>query len=249
MASDADGLFGKTIGKRALEETDEKRKLLRRYDHLSVQALNPFGVSELEKASLSQIWQLVKQGNKTTCYFAEWADETPYRKGIAISRLAEVMEKAVEVLKDPKFKLLLNGEIHKTALQEGEKLLAHLQILNGGKASQGEQKVSLSNLGKQSGPVRSEEEIQRAAMGLYEWLAKDSSPLRGLLSFMAQGGVFYAAGTAEKAARAYVKYGGEKPDDFVKAAVERLCRKEKVEELVDDTACLFTTPPKEQKPK
>ena len=66
---DTEGLFGSvTAGqkRKGSEDEAEKRKLLRRYDHLAVQALNPFGVSEIDKATLNQIWDIICNGNKTT---------------------------------------------------------------------------------------------------------------------------------------------------------------------------------------
>ena len=242
MAGDADGLFAKAMaGKRAIDEEDsDKRKLLRRYDHLAVQALNPFGVSDLDKATLSQLWEVIKNGNKTTSYFAEWADSTAYRKGIAVSRLAEVLEKTIEVLKDPKFKELLNKTIMEEALKEATILSAHLANLNGGKSSQTERKVTMSTLGKKDGPTKPQSAVEISAKYLYDWLAQETSTLRGLISFLSQGGVFFAAHCAEKGARSYVKCGGEKQEDFVAAAVARLCKKEtQEEEAPDDSSILF----------
>ena len=250
MAGDADSLFGNATGtKRPLDEDSEKRKLLRRYDHLAVQALNPWGVSDLDKANLPQIWQLLKNGNKTTKYFAEWADEDDYRKGIAVSRLAQVLSKTIEVLKDPKFKQLLDQKVLEIAMKEALVLLPHVDLLNGGKCSEKEQRVTMSSLGQTNdGPIRVQSDVERSAKVLYEWLNQDQSTLRGMISFLSQGGVFYAAAVAEKGARSYVKCSTDKEADFVKAAVARLCKKAPISEAApDDTSILFTTPAKEKK--
>ena len=251
MALDEADLFGRaTKSKRAIEEDPEdKRKLLRRYDHLAVQALNPFGVSEVDKASLPQLWQLIKAGNKTTCYFAEWADANVYRKGIAVSRLSEVLVKTIEILKDQKFGLLLDKKILTSALDEAKRLLPHVTVLNGGKASQTEKKITMSNLGqKDCGPTRSHTEVEASAKFLYQWLSQEQSTLRGLMAFLSQGGVFYSASCAEKAARSYVKCSSDTEKDFLAAALARLCKTDAPEEAApDDTSILFETPVKEQK--
>ena len=241
MAQDADCLFGSATSekRKATEDLSEKRKLLRRYDHLAAQALNPFGVSELEKASLSQLWEIIVSGNKQTNYFAEWPDKDPYRKGIAISRLAQVLIAAIEMLKDEKFGKLLDSTILAKAMHEAAGLLPDLQVLNGGKASQTERKITISTLGMKKEPGKTEAEVGQASKTLYTWLANGNSTLRALLSFLSQGGVFYAATCAEKAARSYVKHGSATESIFTESAKARLCRPHTEEEAIDDQACLF----------
>ena len=241
MASDGDSLFGQAMaGKRALEvEQSEKRKLLRRYDHLAVQGLNPFGVSELEKATLSQLWEIIQNGNKTTRYFAEWADESAYRKGIAVSRLDEVLGKTIEVLNDAKFAQLLDKAVLEKAKKEASELSPHMAVLHGGKSSEKAAKVTMSTLGQQPSAIRTQEEVEKSAQVLYEWLLLDQSTLRGLISFLSQGGVFYSAAVAEKAARCYVKCAKQGKDEFIKSAVARLSKQEPAEVAPDDTSILF----------
>ena len=236
--------------RKGLDEEADKRKMLRRYDHLAVQALNPFGVSEINKATLGQLWEIISNGNKTTSYFAEWPDKDPYRKGIAISRLAQVLEACVEVLKDAKFSQLLEKGILKNALQEAGELSKYLSTLNGGKSSQGPKKISLSTLGSTAEPAKPEKEVEEAAKQLWKWLCKDASTLRALMSFLSQGGVFYAAACAEKAARCYAKCSKETEATFVEAAKARLCCNKTAEQEIapDDVACLFTTPEKKGLP-
>ena len=243
MASDGEGLFAQATGvkRKSEEENAEKRRLLRRYDHLAVQALNPFGVSEIDRATLSQLWEIICNGNKATSYFAEWPDKDIYRKGIAISRLAQVLVNAIEVLEDEKFARLLDKNTMKMACEEGKKLLPALRTLNGGKASQTVRKVTLGTLGVKAEPGRPEQEVEQAAKVLYEWISKQQSTLRALLSFLSQGGVFYAAACADKAARAYAKCSSEDETVFIQAAKARLCsgKKDKEEDAPDDQACLF----------
>jgi len=241
MAGDSDCLFASTAsGKRSGEEqTPEKRKMLRRYDHLASQALNPFGVSELEKASLAQIWGLIKQGNKGTDYFAEWADADKYRKGIAVSRLAQVLTTAIQILEDTKFRTLLEKTIYDKAMEEAKSMKPYLELLNCGKASQTARKITMSSLGQTETAAKSENDVREAAKRIYNWLEEKNSTLRGLLSFLSQGGVFYAASCAEKGARSYIKHGGDSIKTFEDSAIARLCRPAEDCEIPDDTSCLF----------
>jgi len=50
----------------------------------------------------------------------------------------------------------------------------------------------------------SEETVKAAADALRDWLQKDGSPLRGLLSVLAAGGSIWSAHVAEKVARSAV---------------------------------------------
>jgi hypothetical protein len=248
MASDGNGLFaaslsGKSKSDRLSQSSDEpdaKRRLLRRWDHIAVQALNPFGVSDIEKATLTQIWEIVAQGHKKANYLAEWPDEDDYRRGVAISRLAQVLLAAIEILDDEKMTKLLDKVILLKARREAIDLLPHLRMLNGGKASQEPRKTTLGSLGTAKEIPKKEEEVSNSAKELHTWLQQPTSTLRALLSFLSQGGVFYSASVAEKTARSYVHCKQASPEDFSRIATARLC-KIKSEDTAppDDQACLF----------
>ncbi len=62
---------------------------LRRYDQVAAMYVNPNGISPLHYAPNIKLWADVSKGNKRVAYFSEFADNDPYRRGIAISRLAE----------------------------------------------------------------------------------------------------------------------------------------------------------------
>ncbi|CAK0867924.1 unnamed protein product [Prorocentrum cordatum] len=69
-----------------------KRQMLRRCDHVAAQVFNPHAASGLDHASTEELWKRASQGNKKVQYFTELADETPERRGIGISRTAEVLK-------------------------------------------------------------------------------------------------------------------------------------------------------------
>lgn len=244
---DSDSLFDSVAQKRKDDSVTagQKRFKLKRYDHLSAQALKPFGVSDLEKADLKTLWSIIVNGSKTVKYFAEWPDKDPWRKGIAVSRLAEVMTAVIKTLKDEKFARLLDAKILQSALDEATNLETALAILNAGKGTQATSRVTLSNLGAPKPKQRSQAEVATAAGALYAWLKQPKSTLRGLMSFMAQGGVFYAGSVAEKAARAYVLHGEEDENCFIQAAITRACSSKDADEPDNDQEVLFTADLKE----
>jgi hypothetical protein len=86
MAEDAS-----VFGAMQEEHITVKRRKLRSYDLLPSQALNSMGASSVETMSLKEQHDTVKKGNKAVDFFSEWGDEDTNRKGIAVSRLAEVM--------------------------------------------------------------------------------------------------------------------------------------------------------------
>ena len=67
--------------------------------------------------------------------------------------------------------------------------------------------------------------MKTAAGALHDWLSAEHSPLRGLIGLMSSGGVYFTAYCSELTGRAAVhaKGGAIKKEDFVAAAVERLC--------------------------
>jgi len=247
---DNDSLFGRVAAEKRKDDSEQvgqKRFKLKRYDHLSAQALKPFGVSDLDKADLKTLWSIIVNGSKTVKYFAEWPDKDPWRKGIAVSRLAEVMTAAIKTLQDEKFARLLDAKILQSALDEATKLEPSLRILNAGKGTQATSRVTLSNLGAPKQKQRSESEVATAATALYAWLKQPRSTLRALMSFMSQGGVFYAGSVAEKAARAYVLHGEEDEKSFVQAAITRACNSKAADEPDDDQEALFCSAEQELK--
>ena len=76
---------------------------------------------------------------------------------------------------------------------------------------------------------------------MHEWLSKPSSVLRGLLSFLSAGGVYYSASCAEKTGRAFVEHGGGHVEHFAFVAKARLCSKKEAARAKgpDDTSSLF----------
>ena len=195
------------------EGPNGKRIKLRRWDTVAAQGLNPYGASPIEKAPLGELWNAVKSGNKAVEYYSELAatDETGgiYRIGVGLSRTAESMVSAIQRLQEPKYKKLLDKDLYKNAIDEAEKLLPILQIINAGKGVQGgELPQGFAGLRRMQNqdttPMPSPEARKKAASAFYDYLKKETTPLRGMLSLLSAGGTFYAGAVAEKTARAWV---------------------------------------------
>ena len=78
------------------EEPAAKRAKLKPYDLLPSQVLNAMGESGIQTTSLKQLADVQARGNKAAAYFTELYDDSRPRRGIAISRLAEVHLRTVE---------------------------------------------------------------------------------------------------------------------------------------------------------
>jgi hypothetical protein len=198
-----------------------KRVCLKAYDLAPAQALNCMGVSRIESISLAELVKMLSAGNKAVKYFTEFADDDPERKGVAISRMAQVMTIVLERLEgDVAAKVLDKAVLHE-AMKEVRELKPHLMILNGG-MNQGSGSKSLKYANVQAAP-KNAKDVKVAAEKVYEWLTKPTSTLRSLLSFLSGGGCWYVAACHEKTARAYIKKGISEPD-FTEASIKRLLK-------------------------
>jgi hypothetical protein len=158
-------------------------------------------------------------------------DETGgvYRIGVGLSRTAEAMISAIQRLKEPKYKKLLDKDLYKAALDEASQLLPVLEIINAGKGTEGggEAPTGFAALRrlqfqeKVEGP--SPAARKKAAAAFYEYLKKESTPLRGMLALLSGGGIFYSGAVAEKTARAWIVTNDIKLSS-VEAAIEARAR-------------------------
>jgi len=198
-----------------------KRVRLKAYDLVPAQALNSMGVSRIESISLVELEKMLSAGNKAAKYFTEFADDDLERKGVAISRLAQVMMIALERLEgDVAVKVLDKAVLHE-AMKEVRELKPHFVTLNGG-MNQGSGPKSLKYATSQASP-KSSTDIKEAAMKVFEWLTRPTSTLRSLLSFLSGGGCWYVAACHEKTARAYIKKGITE-EVFTDSSIKRLMK-------------------------
>lgn len=140
--------------------------------------------------------------------------------------MAEVLDKVGGAIDAQEVGYVVKDDVLERARKELNALRPYLRVLNGGKYRAPESGVSIFNMAQPSaaGGHQPEQEVEQAAAKLYEWLSAPAGPLRGLIGIMAMGGVFYAAMSAEKTARAAIDpEGGQLGlEAFVKAAKARL---------------------------
>ena len=139
--------------------------------------------------------------------FSELCYLEPEWKGVAVSRLAQVMVAAIQRIRTCR---LLRSNIRREVLvsidQEMAVLYPHFVTLNAGAGA-----VRVGELPR--------DEPRRAARAVYDWLCLPRSPLRSALALFSSGGLFYAAQCREKGARAAIIHAPIHVCDFKEAAV------------------------------
>ena len=234
-AAAAPSAYEALLGKRQgddMEEGEERRTKLRRYDKMAAQCLNPEGVSPIHKADLRGVWEMAMAGNKGAKYFSELCDEDGYRRGVGISRAAEAILSMGAALEQPVFRSVVQKPVLDRAMAEWNQLKAHVETLNGGKASTTTKtSTSLWTQSKQKEgdkvAVPEASAVEAAANHLYDFLVKKDSALRAFVEILSQGGVFYSAHVADKVLRAGIHYGEINKEDFCTAAKKRLSDRDK----------------------
>ena len=83
-----------------LKGTRGRRVELRPYDHGASMMLSPHAMSPVSDGSDEQLWTTVAGGNKGVAYFSQVAGNDEQRRGIAISRMATVVEAMDQKFKD-----------------------------------------------------------------------------------------------------------------------------------------------------
>ena len=233
---DAQGLFGSgaaTAATEANSAADGRRTKLFGYDSVAAQLLEPYGASAIGDMSLKDLWEATAKGNRKAAYHSHLCADVAkdgWHVGAGISMTASAVLHAVEALEHENLKRVLREELYTAAMNEAASLKPHLEVLNFGKgvAGQGPVQASFRTVKKRrlepgaaSVPGRSEADVQKAAEHLCDWLAKPSSPLRGLLCILSGNNAFFTGYTAEKVARSCVLHKPASKADFVAGALAR----------------------------
>ena len=253
------GLFGAAAGASAgiadaEVKVQERRIMLKNWDTVAAQCLNPYGPSYAEEFSLKTLWKATNKGNKACAFHSEFAaDETQggdYRRGIGLSRLAETLLASIERLNTDNMKQLMKENYMNMAIAEADTLVPHLNVLNVGKGSQkqqGEQDGGFAGSRKRQRLAvvnvkqHTKDEVEAAAEAVHTWLSKPNSALRTMLHLLSSGGAFFAANTIEKVGRSWVRHGPATAATAKAAAWARAsqAQPEEDEAAPDDTAGLF----------
>ena len=195
------------------------------------------GESAISKVDLKMLWEVMQRGNKGCAFFTELCSDDPARQQVAVSRLCEVMQQVYVTLQKPTYKKYINKDLYEKATKELKDLEPHWAILvcKDAVGGEGNDPVTMT-VGKLNYKMnatiteaRDETKVTAAAKKVHEWLSKEKSDLRSLLSFLSTGGLFYVAQCHEKTHRAYLQSPATKrpisQDDFVDMNKKRLCNK------------------------
>ena len=202
-------------------EPSAKRLCLRRADYVGSQIFQPHGPSPIEKAPLSDLWDVVRQGNKYTEFYSYLAHSDPVRQGVAISQCAQTLKHAIRHFRESRVKTILQESIYEKVKQVVDDLWPHLEVLDGGY----NQKARVGGFAKLSRPIstKSEDAVDRACAKVHAWLSQPQDAFRAYLQIMSGAGVVYAAQCEEKVLRAYVVSNKIDQTAFAEAAKSRLC--------------------------
>lgn len=198
---------------RQLGEPPQKRRKLKAYDLMPAQTLNAMGESGIGNASLAKVAEAMAAGNKAALFFSELCDESDVkekRKGVAVSRLAEVMLKVGRKLKEPLYKKYLQSDLHTKAMTEFTKLEpAFTELMGKGITMDDDAALTVGKIAYGSGSAESKDpaKVDAAAKDVYDWLRKEDSKFRQLMAFLSASGLFYVGSVHEKSHRAYIHHG------------------------------------------
>ena len=206
-----DGLIGEepgaTPGAGQARASIAKRRKLRHYDLLPAQVLNPMGVSGVETVDLGRLWENMCAGNKAAEAFSELCFQEPERRGVALSRLAEVMVTTIKRFTESEhFELIMKADIYQAAKAEALELLPHFQALCAGRGSVDLRSGSIRSVAYYR-PTAAPSDLGESSDKVFDWLSKTSSPFRSVVALLSSGGLFYVAYCHEKGARAWLKSG------------------------------------------
>ena len=161
------------------------------------------------------------------------------RQGIAISRAAAILAMVCAriMVSDHPIRQFVDRGKFAAVIAEAEKLAPHFKGLVASEAlkkrarrkDRQEHSQACMMLDASVGLPRPE--VERDAKAVYAWLVAEKSPLRDFLSACSDGACFFTANVHGKVSAAYVKHRQDSTDavpgvvldDFVRAAVSRLC--------------------------
>ena len=127
-------------------EPKKKRQKLKGYDLVPAQMLNCMGASGVETVTLEKLATAMAKGNKMAIYFTEFCDDLGSRKGIAVSRLAEVQLAAGERLSQDIWKAHLKPVLYQAAMLEFADLKPSFTVLMG-------KDIQLQSTGESAGSI------------------------------------------------------------------------------------------------
>ena len=226
-ATQAAGLLGDAAIKKSAEKK-EPRTMLKNQDTVMSKCLNPYGASVVDEVPLENLWNIVCKGDQWAKFFTELA-ATPdnckdhiLRENIGFSRYCETMCNAIlDWLAAEDLRSMMKESVVEKIDLEAKALLPHFQRLNSGKRpwdkDKGDtfaawknakrQRLEAPSGGAASAPAADAPTVEASVEKILEFikLGTDSN-LRMAIQFLSGGGVFFAAQTFDKTARAWVEH-------------------------------------------
>ena len=227
-AAPAGGIFGDAAKKKD-DKPKEKRVMLKNVDTVAFKVLDPYGLSIVDDISLSGLWKQVAKGDKWANFFSELAateencKDPSIREAIGLSRYCETMENAIREWRGAtSLRKMIKEKSLQRADEEANEMMKHFQRANLGKRAWKNEKndsfASYKDTKRRkiregvatasaaptatAGPT-----LEQSVKAVVAFLEKGkASNLRMMMSYLSTGGVFFAAHTLDKTARAFLKH-------------------------------------------
>ena len=187
----------KTRGKKDTAETAERRIMLKPWDTVASQFLNPYGGNNFQKTTTEALWRAVAKGGFKAAFHSELATgaDDKWRNGVGISRISESLEAGIKQLRSADMKALLKEGPYNKAMAEADLLMPALEKLNQGKGSENNKNAfgsiaALKRGGEDARLPATPDELDAAAKTFYDWLSRETTPLRACLSILSGDGCF-----------------------------------------------------------
>ena len=197
------------------------------------------GRSKIDAKTIEEFWKYISHDTELLQFRTEFAGDTD-RIGVAISRHSQILVQACQRIVNNDLPLVkfLDATKFTPVKREAQSLLQPLSGLVATEAQKNRKRRRKEEEQSQAsmmcsiavGKVRSD--VERDARLVYQWLAKQDSPLRDFLSAASDGGTFFTANCHHKSAVGFKRHRilsdqqglpGVGENDFVNAAVARLC--------------------------
>ena len=228
MAEDNKDIFGKRKSDAELPITKKQKDdlFVKPGNTIAKQLLDPFGEGELATITLKALWSHAASGHDHCDRFSEYAIDDKNYQGYALAKSMKSLHIAVTAAIDPKEAgKIFDAKVFTAIKAEADDLLPHVQTLCGGQM----QKKEGGRLNAFRAPPIDPEAATAAAKEVYAWLHKSDSPLRAVLRFLGQGGLFYAGFANEKMTRAFLSSTSCSQNSFIELCRHRLCQTATVE--------------------
>ena len=194
---------------------------------LSRTMLDPYGMNELDKISLANLWAEASKGDEHVPRYTEYAisDDLNF-PGLSLARSMTNLGLSMKHLMDKnEAGQIIDGAIYKLLEAECAALEPHVTVLSGGQI----RKEGGGKLNAYKAVYVDPSNATACAKYIYAWLHGEST-LRNVLKFLAKGGLFYTAFANEKLTRAYIVGNKVTEEDFIKLCLHRLSNPDPADE-------------------